>query len=304
MFFTSMALAGALAFQTAPAANTPASQPEQTTSEQATTVEDVVVVGRQLEEQITNFLDAVTLPEANMKVSRWNKEVCVSVVNMRNDAAQYLVDRVSEVAMEMGLEPGEPGCKANITIIAALDAEDVAKGLVSRYRHVFRPDVTHASRNRAALRRFVETDAAVRWWHIAIQMDSNTNQAAVRLPGDEAAIVEGNYSRLRSELRTDIATAIIVLDIDKMRDLNLTQIADYAAMVALSQLDLDADFTGYDSILALEGDRQIAGLTQWDMAYLKALYSAELSSAQKRHQINEIGYLMQARELPRQPVTD
>lgn len=299
MLLTTLAVAGALAVQTSPQQTPPPPPTEQTTA-----VEDVVVVGRQLDEQISNFLDAVTLPEANMKVSRWNKEVCVSVVNMRNDAAQYMVDRVSQVAMDLGLKPGEPGCKANVTIIAALDAKDVSRGLVSRYRHVFRPDMTNASRNRAALRRFVETDAAVRWWHISILMESNTNQAAVRLPGDEPAMVEGSFSRLRSELRTDIASAIIVLDIEKMRDLNLTQIADYAAMVALSQLDLDADFAGYDSILALENDRQIAGLTEWDMTYLKALYSAELTSVQKRHQVNEIGHLMQARELPRHATSD
>ena len=289
MTFAALALGGLLAIQSAPA------QPVQ--ADQATAVEDVVVVGRQLDEQISSFLEDVTLPEANMRVSRWNKGICVSVVNMRNDAAQFIVDRVSEVAMGVGLEPGEPGCKANVTIIAAGNADSVAREMVDRYGHILRPDVADSTRNRAALRRFAETDAAVRWWHVSVLMDSHSGHAAVRMPKDDLAIVEGNYSRLRTELRKDIASAIVILDINQLHNLNLSQIADYAAMVTLSQIDLDADFSGYNSILAMEANPSISGLTDWDRAYLSALYSASLSQAQKSRQIQEIADLMQHREL-------
>lgn len=77
----------------------------------------------------------------------------------------------------------------------------------------------------------------------------------------------------------------------------MTQVADYAAMVAYSQIDSDADFSGYDSVLAMMSDRSKAGMTSWDMAYLKALYSAELTQVQKNHQIGEIARLMEIRQL-------
>ena len=51
---------------------------------------------------------------------------------------------------------------------------------------------------------------------------------------------------------------------------------DYAAMVVLAQVDPRADYSDQPTVLNLFGDPQnVTGLTDWDRAYLQALYEAE-----------------------------
>lgn len=286
MFIASLAVAASLMGQAQ-------SQPDP----QVTAVDDVVVSARPLDAQVRSFLDDVALPERNLRMARWYRHVCVGMFNLRGASAQYVVDRVSEIGLEIGLEPGEPGCTPNILIFASDNGAELAKGMVKARPRVFDPGGSGMVRTRAALRRFQDSDAGIRWWHVSVPMDSDTNSIAVRLPGESAPWVGATPSRLRTEIRNDIGRVFIILDINKLDGMNMTQVADYAAMVAFSQIDSDADFSGYDSILAMMSDRSKQGMTSWDQAYLKALYSAELTQVQKNHQIGEIARLMEIREL-------
>lgn len=285
MFLAAVAAAALLAGQAQQSPQTP------------TAVDDVVVSARPLDQQVRSFLDDVAVPDRSLRVARWNRDVCVGVVNMRNQSAQYIADRVSQIGMDIGLEPGEPGCRPNILILAASDGSELAKGMVDFRRRLFDPGGTGMVRSRAALARFQDGDMPIRWWHVSVPVDNHTGQIAVRLPGEDAPYTTGTASRLRTEIRNDISRVIIILDLPKLEGLNMTQLADFAAMVAYSQVDLDADFSGYDTILALDSDPSVPGITEWDMAYLKALYSAELTSTNKSHQMGEIARLMEMRQI-------
>lgn len=286
MLFIALALAGVLAAQT----------PQNVPSD-PTAVDDVVVSARPLDRQISTFLDDVVVPDRNLRVARFNRNICVGAVNMRGEMGQYIVDRVSQIGMDIGLEPGDPGCAPNILIIASQDGAALAKGMVDARPRIFNPGGTGMTRTRAALARFQASDLGIRWWHVAMPVDSRTGQIAVRLPGEDAPTASGANSRLRSDIRNDINRAIIIVDFEKMAGMNATQVADFAAMVALSQVDLDSDFSGYDSILSLMSDRQFEGISEWDMAYLRALYSAELTGVSKNQQMGEIARLMEVRQI-------
>lgn len=286
MILTALVLAGALALY-----------PQQTTPSPPTEVDDVVVTGRRLDQQIQSFLDDVSVPDRNLRVARFQRNICVGAVNMRAETAQYIVDRVSEIGLDIGLDAGEPGCSSNILIIASNDGAAFAKKMVDARPRIFQPGGLGMVRSRAALSRFQSTDAGIRWWHVAIPVDNHTGSRAVRLPSEDAPITTGANSLLRTEIRNDINRVIVIVDFTKLQGMNARQIADYAAMVAFSQVDLDADFSGYDSILSLMSDRQFAGITDWDMAYLRALYSAELNQVSKNRQLGEIAQLMEMREI-------
>ena len=272
-------------------------------SQQPTAVDDVVVSARPLDQQVRSFLDDVAVPDRNLRVARWNRDVCVGVVSMRTATAQYLADRVSEIGMDIGLDPGEPGCKPNILIMAATDSAELATGLVEAYPRLFNPGGSGMVRTRAALRRFQSDNQPIRWWQVSLPVDNHTGKVAVRMPGEEPPVTTGTASRLRTEIRNDISRVIIVLDIPKLEGLDMKQVADYAAMVAYSQVDPDADFGGYDTILALDSNRDVRGITDWDMAYLRALYSAELTSVSKTQQLGEIARLMEMRQIRSQEDT-
>lgn len=262
---------------------------------QATTqVEDIVVQGRRIDDQVRRFIDEVAAPPTGRGLARWRDRICVGVANIREEEAQYLLDRVSQAALNIGLDPGEPGCKPNILIIGASDGAAMARGLVEARRGVFWPSGSGMSRSRAALEAFQRGDRAVRWWHISTPIDSETGQRAVRMHGEEAptTVSRMGASRLRTTIRNDLSWVIIIVDLTHAEGLNFQQVADYAAMVALAQVDPDADVSGYDSVLGLFVNSEVQGLTDWDKAYLKALYAAELNQSAVNYQLAELRGLM------------
>ncbi|WP_312813147.1 hypothetical protein [Brevundimonas sp.] len=271
-------------------------------------VDDVVVSARQLDEQVTGFVRDITVPDSNLNVARWHRKMCVSVVNMQNDAAQYIIDRVAQVALDVGVKSGDPGCSANVIVIAAADANETTREIVDRYRRTLLPDVSGARRSRQALERFAVNDLPVRWWHTSMLIDPDTGRSAARRWGDHITgwysggggvelpldfpVVEVNSTYLRTGLRTDLTSALIILDMEKLSGISVPQIADYIAMIALTRVNMDADYSGYHSVLSLSSDKDISGLTEWDMAYLKTLYSADITQKNKSHQMTELRFLM------------
>ncbi|GAA0394502.1 hypothetical protein GCM10009093_21350 [Brevundimonas terrae] len=281
-------------------------------------VDEVVVSARQLDEQVSSFVRDISVPDFNLNVARWHRDMCVSVVNMQNDVAQYIIDRVAEVALEVDVKPGDPGCSANVTVIATANANETTGEIVNRYRNTLLPDVSGARRSRQALERFAESDLPVRWWHISILIDPDTGQAASRMQNGhitgEYAVghesdglksivdfpsVEVRSTNLRSGLRSDLASAIIILDMEKVAGISVPQIADYIAMIALTRVNMDADYSDYNSVLSLMTDKDILGLTEWDMAFLRSIYSADLTHKLKSHQMAELRYLMAERQIRR-----
>ena len=98
---------------------------------------------------------------------------------MRADMAQYLVDRVSTVAEDLGLRIGEPGCTANIVVIAADDPDAAALQLTTANIRAFRPGGPGMDAGPDAMRRFQTSDSPVRWWSISMPIDTVT-RALVR----------------------------------------------------------------------------------------------------------------------------
>src|SRR5690606_12000120 len=97
--------------------------------DQPVQVEDVIVHGRRFEEAAGRFVSEVAIPAGTRGLARWRNGVCVGVVNLRADVAQHIIDRVSAVAVDLGLRAGDPGCRPNITITASDDASGLAASL-------------------------------------------------------------------------------------------------------------------------------------------------------------------------------
>src|SRR5690606_16816968 len=57
---------------------------------------------------------------------RWHRGVCVGATGLTTQQAQFLVDRISQRAQEVGLTPGRPGCDANVVVVFTADPHGVA----------------------------------------------------------------------------------------------------------------------------------------------------------------------------------
>lgn len=250
-------------------------------------LEDITVTGRTLDRMIQDFVGEVAEPNPRRGLARWNREVCVGVANMKGEAAQYLADRVSTVAEDLGLNPGAPGCSATLLIVATDDGSLLANDMVERRRRAFRMGGSGMDRGGTALQDFIDTPRPVRWWQMAMPTDSETGMQATRIPGEcsgpcieptDMAPMIGVFaaSRLTTQITNNLIRAVVIVDVDEVSHLSIQQLADYIAMVSLAQIDPDADTSGYNSILnVLDDPADSTGLTSWDMAYLNGLYSAE-----------------------------
>ena len=250
---------------------------------------EVVVEGRQLEAMIRNFVTDVSQPANNRGLARWNGPVCVGAVNLRSEVGQYVIDRISDVARELEVEAGEPGCRPNVLIVAAVDGAGLASALVEDRPRNF--DLRHNGTDAGtrAFRNFRTGDQPVRWWQISMPVNSENGARAVRLPGDEQppSIRVVSASRLRTQIRDDLVRSIIIVDVERLAGANVVQLADYLALVALAQVDAEADTAPYPTILNLFADPASApaGLTDWDRSYLTALYEHDQLRINRNSQV-------------------
>ena len=253
-------------------------------------LEDVVVDARRLEESTEAYVDLVAAPARNRGLARWKEGMCVGVANLDHEIARYLADRVSDVARELGLRAHEPDCHPSVLIIATSDSAQFTEAFVAQRPRLFRVGGAGMDRGSAELRDFIGGDRPIRWWHVSMPVHRETGERVVRLPGDIAgsgASASGptaqDYapanrisapSRLNDQTEDILLRVFIVVDVDRLEGASLEQLGDYVAMVAMAQVDPDADTGGFDTILNLFDGPSVAptALTGWDRAYLEGLY--------------------------------
>lgn len=245
--------------------------------DEPTELSDVIVDARPVEVVAQAFVDAVAAPARRRGLARWYGTVCVGVVNVRHEVAQPLIDHISNVALDLGLRTGAPGCRPNIVIVFAEEGAGMATALVEQDRRAFHLGVGGLDRGKVALASFQTMDRPVRWWHVSMPTIGASGARAIRMPGDVGPIfVPGEGILNRGRPITDSLNKVIaIVDIDDVQSVNLAQLGDYLAMVTLAQVDLEGSTGDFDSVLNLfERPTQTAGLTEWDQTYLDVLYDA------------------------------
>ena len=253
--------------------------------------EEIIVRGQRLSEiefdlrlYIREFLDEVAAPARARGYARWRRSVCVGVHNLENEAAQFVVDRISAAALDVGLEPGEPGCDPEVNIIFAADGRQLAANMVETEPRVFRPVVGDAGMDLGleALDDFVASERPVRWWHVSVPIATASEVAAIELPNTPCFtpprcfpwVPVAGPSRIHGGIRDDLMYVIIIVDASALQGTTWQQIADYLAVVSLAQIDPRTDPQRFDTILNLfSNPAAYSGLTDWDRNYLHALYT-------------------------------
>ena len=256
-----------------------------------TAVDDVVVTGRSLSETANAFVTEVTRPPPGHGPARWLGPVCVGVVNLGPTAAQVVIDRITDVALSLDLQPQGPGCDPNIVVIASDDAGALATALIAEHPKAFRPNYSGASQSRGQLEAFRTSSAPVRWWNVSLPVTPD-GTPAVRVAGGGGPVIEGG-SLLISAVSNRMLKSFIILDIPKMQGVNFQQVGDFVAMVSLAQMNPNADTAHFGTILNLFKDpSQTPQMTDWDRNYLRALYSAHLNQRQPNARLGAVGSRM------------
>ena len=257
-----------------------------------TGADEVIVRGRRLEEiesdlrlQIRDFIGEVVATPPGRGFARWHHRVCVGVHNVEKSAAQYILDRISLLALDVGLEPGEPGCAPQVNIVFATNARETAAAMVEKDRRIFMPVAGDAGMDlgRVSLEEFVESARPVRWWHVSLPVDARTGAAAIELPRGcfevycPPTVNVAGPSRLHNGTRDDLLYVIIIVDASQLKGKTWQQLGDYLAILSLAQIDPSTNPAAFDSILTLfTNAAAYSGLTDWDRSYVQALYDIDL----------------------------
>lgn len=285
--------------------------------EQGTRVPDVSVTGRTPEEAVREFVDRVAAPPRGRGVARWDGAICPGAVNLDREAAEVILDRIGDAARSLDLSVGRPGCRANLVVIFTTDGAGLARAMVAEDRRVFDPGIGGIARDTAALEAFQTGDAPVRWWSLSMPFDSATGLRSVRVPGDRpwlnelppsvaASISCGpdcpvlyapiinvtGASRLHTRVEDALYKTIVIVDVDRIGDVDAASLGDYLAFIGLAQIAGEADTTEFDSVLNLFAGGGQNGLTAWDRAYLEAVYGTHAGLRSSRGRVREVADLM------------
>lgn len=270
--------------------------PASRTEEDPTSLEDVVVSGQRAEQAANDFVNSVGASAPGRKLAAWKDMICVGVAGMQPEAASVIADRVSDWGYSLALRVGEPGCTPNIVILAASDGDAMAQDLVARRPRNFRTGVSGTTAGTAALREFQTSGRMVRWWHVSVPVNADNLTPVVRLHGQQpyearpilrpADLDSFGMSTLGSRLsdntRDLLSYVVVIVESSALEVVNFSELSEYISMVSLSQINADT-LPSVPSILNLFDNNQnrerSPSLTDWDRAYLRALYGTSQGSA-------------------------
>ena len=259
----------------------------------------------------TAFVKAVLPLPAYGQYGRWTVPVCLKLTGITEPAASVVAARVRAVAVAAGIAIARPGCRANLNIIFSEDGARTASVILRR-----RPGLV-ARLPVVEKTRLINEPLPVRWWYgfevgdgsgvsagagagssAALNSAAGATALAQSMPVGPDAVMTNSYSSslINTNLSIAITSATAIVDVNLATGKSLEAVADHVAMVALAPTRLPPQAPGVPSILGLfsNGDQR---LSNWDSAYLAALYRMSLNRSGQRQR----GQLIEALAKDQQP---
>lgn len=220
--------------------------------------------------------------------ARFEAPVCPYAAGLAGPYKAAVEARMRSVAREAGVRVAKAGCTPNLALIVADDGGALVAALQRKVPDLF-ATLSGAETNALARRR-----GPVWSWHAVTgrRRDGGPVEPMTMLsfspqdpgrPVAPGAFIASNVdmSRLGDPVRMEIAFSCVVVGSAAAAGLTVRQLADAAALAGLSMIRADRlPALQHASALALllgspEARRRIEGLTAFDRAYLRALYSGE-----------------------------
>lgn len=275
---------------------------------------EVVITGDRAEftTKIAAYINTITdfdLGDPSRGLARWIDPVCPLVTGLSQQSGEYILGRVSEIAQAAGAPLGGEKCHPNLFIIVTKQPEVDLRDLDKRHNaEVFggaEPDIVEG---------FIAKHRPVKTWYDTVQktpeglplvqesFPGESVDKVIILPqgGTEVLPVRPNMNESQgtnawSQASHLVLNAVwviqrvfVIVDPTQFKGVTRGQLADYVAMSGLAQIKLDTHLGDDPSILALfDKGAQAAspGLTPWDQAFLKSVYSTEAKSTLQRSAI-------------------
>jgi hypothetical protein len=282
-------------------------------------LESVTVTAAKSRETVEKFAKAFTTPtKLAGKIARWESGVCPVTVGQRPALASVVTERVKEIAASVGAPVNaNESCTPNIQIVFTTTPQALLDDV-----RAHDPDYLGYAESSALRGKLATITRPIQAWYTTEtigldghkQMDTArrkgggimlpnfsafgmpftvANRDPIYLPDATYAKVTGNH--INSAVRSGFNHVLIVLDTGKLAGRKFNPLADYIAMLALTQLsspDVCQQLPSIVNMLAADCDQAMDGLTATDLAYLRGLYKMDADKDLLRQQ-NEIADRMQ-----------
>lgn len=240
--------------------------------------------------RIEAYVAGVTLRKENNGFAQWKEAVCPIVAGLPREQGEAALARISHTVAAAGAPLAVGKCQPNLYVVVTPDPAKFARSLKQRNPNLFGDGLA------AQLREFMETDRPTRVWYQIVEVsgDATPGNSSGQMAGTNFSGIKSNARAANSRLEWSsvraIKAAIVVIDAGRAKGLTVSQIADYGALVGLTELDLRADIGDAPTVLSLfgsNGGQAPGGLTEVDAAFLNALYHTSPKSRMQRSQIAE-----------------
>ena len=283
------------------------------------------VIGRKQSEEearreANDFVRRTGIANGEAPVARWVGPVCPRVLGIQENYAAIVEQKVRAIAQKADIRLAPAPCKANVVISFATDARAVVQRIAQkapgRIAEVSGPA-------RSAL---LKGDAPIRWWYttqetgvdgISATVSDNLAANAGTAEGGGSSIGNGlptiqaySSSIIRTQVVRALRSATVVIDVKLAQGVPLDAVADYAAMVAFAEIK-PSQMPPPNSVLGLFGKRkglvgegkglvgegkELVAATDWDINFLRALYSIPAARAGWKQRRMLVGEIMKGAE--------
>lgn len=236
---------------------------------------EIVVEGvRDRDRQIADFVESLTDAPILGQISRFDWAVCPAAVGLPAAQNAAAAERMRKVAAAAGIRVAPAGCRPNALLLVARDKRELIEQLNRKHPAYFegltRDQVNGLARSKGP--------AAA--WHVEGRVDADgVPLTRDTLTGQYVIEATNTPSRITTSWRPHFVAAVVVVDVDSLAGLTVTQLADYAAMRAFARtdparLDKSAAPTILNVLETPMGSAVPITITQWDLAFLKSLYAS------------------------------
>jgi hypothetical protein len=253
--------------------------------------EEVIVQGSaDRDRQISDFVGALTPARVGGQLSRFDFAVCPATVGMTPTSNAAVTARLRRVAQGAEIPVAEPGCRPNVLVLVTRNKRELIERMARQYPAYFTdiPDYR--------VRQLARSPGPVAAWHVEGLLSAD----GIEVPRDQLTgqrVLESTNigaSRLSVPSRPHFMAAIVVVELNALAGLTTTQLADYAAMRAFARTEPQrlSGSTAPTILSVLEapmGSEVPITLTQWDLSFLRALYSSSqnLLANQERGELRD-----------------
>ena len=233
---------------------------------------EIIVQGhRYSDNDVRDFVDALTESRFDGQLSKFDWAVCPAVVGLSERHRSAVTMRMRQVAAAAGMRVADGNCRPNALVIVAENKPEFIKAFRKKYPAYFKDGLG----DRITLS---NRDGPATAWHVEGLLDANGIAAAQHRESQFYMVESTDSSRLIPASRPHFAAGVLVLELKALAGLTATQLADYAAMRLFARTDPARLKNGSAPTILHALDTPIGGsvpitLTHWDLGFLRALYS-------------------------------